>query len=225
MVTSTYPPATLPISTSTTLSVATCEDGIKNQGEEYADCGGPCNTCELMELSGVWNEYFDSDYSFRFKERKGSGDNTQYWIGFKIPDGTEDETYLTRGESYIDHLRLKVVNYGEDKPTVAVKLNTKDLYSIPSTASLMTIGGRGCSQGGTDLCERNYNGYTIRLLNRLEGGARISIVGPTWEMPYKTEVKQGVKSYAPDHLLVIGGFFDRSHFINGGYNLFYVYMV
>ncbi len=29
----------------------TCSDGLKNQDEEDADCGGPCATCELRTLS------------------------------------------------------------------------------------------------------------------------------------------------------------------------------
>lgn len=31
--------------------VPTCTDGLKNQGEEQADCGGPCQTCEIRTLS------------------------------------------------------------------------------------------------------------------------------------------------------------------------------
>ena len=32
------------------MSVATCLDGIQNQGEDGKDCGGPCSACGMQSL-------------------------------------------------------------------------------------------------------------------------------------------------------------------------------
>ncbi|MBD3388206.1 MAG: hypothetical protein GF416_03930 [Candidatus Altiarchaeales archaeon] len=223
--TTTLTPTTL--APTTTLAAASCADGVRNQGEEYIDCGGPCSDeCEVFKLKGAWREFKTTGYKFRLDEKTGTGDQLKYYVEIETPDGIEDRRPLSTGESFVDYLRFKVIDYDDapDQPTIYMKINKEDLYSIPEQASLLTIGGLSCTQLGSEMCERTYNGYTIRMLNRIDNGARVQIVGPTWEVPHKTEVREGKLTYAPDHGLVIGGFFDRSHFINGGYSLFYVYL-
>ena len=216
--TTTQPPAT-------TLPAVSCSDGVQNQGEEYIDCGGPCTECEVFTLKSAWKEFKNTGYKFRFDDKEGSGDGLKYWIKIETPDGIEDRRYITTGENFVDYLRFKVINYGEDQPKMYMKINTEDLASVPPQATLLTIGGQSCTQMGSEMCERNYAGYTIRMINRLpDGGAKISIVGPSWEVPYNTDVLPDKLSYAPDNALVVAGFFDRGHIMTGGYSLFYLYL-
>jgi hypothetical protein len=207
----------------TTVAGESCSDGLQNQGEEYVDCGGPCADCLVMRLTGSWREFKTTDYKFRFDEKQVVENNIKYWIEIKTPDGLTDRRYLSTGESFVDYLRFGVINYGEDTPKVYMKLNTEDLASVPPQATLLTVGGQSCTQMGSEMCERNYAGYKIRMVNRIDNGAKITVLGPTWEVPTPVTVTEGTLSYSPDHALVIGGFFDRSHFITGGYSLFYVY--
>ncbi len=218
----TQPPATTS-STTSTQPQASCSDGIQNQGEEYIDCGGPCSNCEVFTLGG-WREFMNTGYRFRYDGKEGSGSSLKYWVLVETPDGLGERMHVSTAEMYLDYLRFKVIDYGEDPPRVYVKVNAEDLGSVPPQASLITIGGQSCLSGGTEMCERNYAGYTIRMMNRIDDGARVSMVGPTWEVPAEVQVKEGRLSFSPDHTIAIGGFFDRSHIMTGGYSLFYVYV-
>jgi hypothetical protein len=221
--TTTAVPTTIPTPT-TTQATGSCADGVRNNGEEYIDCGGPCTECLTFTLKSTWTEFKNTGYKFRFDEKEGVEGSTKYWIEIETPDGIKDRRYLSTGESFVDYLRFKVINYGEDTPKVYMRVNTEDLSSIPQDATLLTIGGRGCATLGSEMCERDYAGYKIRMKFREDNGAKIQIWAPGDEVPYEVTLTGTGKVFYPGSTLQVGGFFDRGHFITGGYVLFYVKM-
>jgi PGF-pre-PGF domain-containing protein len=46
------------------IEIETCNDGIKNQGEEGIDCGGPCNPCQTTTLSSYSSIFKRLECSF-----------------------------------------------------------------------------------------------------------------------------------------------------------------
>ncbi len=202
-----------------------CSDGIQNQGEEYPDCGGPCALCQMLALNSGWKKYGATGYQFRFDGREGADAALKYNIEIKTPDGLLDRRPISTGESFVDYLRFKAVNYGEDEPRIYVRVNTEDLARIPANASLITIGGQSCAQSTDGLCERRIGQYKLHLISRGGSGepARLWLTGPDG-VPVKIDVDESKYTYSGDTLLVIGGFFDKNHFIQGGYNLFYAYL-
>lgn len=222
----TQTPSTLYVHTTVT-AAPTCDDGIQNQGEEYVDCGTPCPYCEIHALTSSYKDFQNTGYKFKFKEKIGTGANKQYWISVKTPDGLTDERPLSTGETFVDYLRVKVINYADDpdKPTVYLRYNTQDLQGLPAGAQMLSIGGRSCVQAAEGMCERSYAGYTLRMVSRIDDGARLEITEPGTDLAYKADIVEGRKTYAADHHLVVGGFFDRNHQMVGGYSLFYVYAV
>ena len=176
----------------------------------------------VMKLSFGYKQYLDSGYDFRFLEKTGTGSNIKYKIGIRTSDGLVDERPLSTGESFIDYLRFSITNYGEDVPEISVRVNTEDLIRIPEGANLLTLGGISCSQEAKGLCMRKYSDHTIWMQNREENGANIKFIDENG-LEYDTKLFGEQKAYSFDRSIVIGGFFDREHFIQGGYNLFYVY--
>jgi hypothetical protein len=136
-----------------------------------------------------------------------------------------DKRPISTGESFVDYLRLKVINYGQDQPTVYIKINKEDLAKIPPTASLMTIGGQSCNQVGSQMCERYFGGYKIRYKTRGEGGANIVIFSLDGVPMTPQLVTDSRRAFSEDHAIGVGGFFDSRHFIQGGSSLFYVYQL
>lgn len=225
--TSTALPTTTTTLHTTTTIAPTCSDGIKNQGEEYIDCAGPCEYCEVWKLTSGYKQFKTTGYFFKFSEKKGSGINRQYWITVKTPEGLVDERPMSSSETFVDYIRLKVIDFDDnpENPTIYIRYNTDDLSKLPAGATLLTIGGRSCTQSAEGICERSYSNYRIRLVSRLseEGrdGARVEIWEPGSDVSYKADVWEDRKLYTFDHGVVIGGFFDRSHIMVGGYSLLY----
>lgn len=67
--TSTSLPETTTLSTTSTSTTSTpkqsCFDGVKNQGEEYVDCGGPCSACGTI---GVGIKRLDECNSMKYND-------------------------------------------------------------------------------------------------------------------------------------------------------------
>jgi len=223
----TLAPATTVTSATITLAATgapSCSDGLQNQGEEYADCGGPCTTCQVLALNLGWKKYGTTGYQFRFDGKEGVDTALKYIIEIKTPDGLLDKRPISTGESFVDYLRFKAINYGQEEPRIYVRVNTEDLAGIPANASLITIGGQSCAQSTDGLCERRIGQYKLHLISRGGPGepARLWLTGPDG-VPTKIEVYESRLTFSGDTMLVIGGFFDKNHFIQGGYNLFYAY--
>jgi hypothetical protein len=215
----------------TTTQDATCADGLMNQGEEYADCGGPCKDCIVLKLASGWQEYRHSGYSFRYDNREGVAASLKYNIEVRTPEGITDKRPISTGESFVDYLRLKVINYGEDPPKIYVRNNTEDLAGIAAQttpevaakATLITVGGQSCATTGAQMCERNYGGYKIRMINRFEGGAKIIVYSLDGVPMTQQDVTGSRRAYSEDHMIAVGGFFDSKHIIQGGCSLLYAY--
>ncbi len=156
----------------------------------------------------------------------GAASSLKYNLGIQSPDDGKFLWPVSTGEIYIDHLRLKVLNYGESQPKVVVRLNIEDASNMPPQATLLTVGGPECKMGGKGFCEREFAGYKIRLKHRLadEPGVKLQVREPD-NIPYDVFVYDGKLSFSPSHGLAIGGFFDRSHIMTGGYALLYVYTI
>ena len=146
---------------------------------------------------------------------------------YVIAPGTHRFSWpISTAEAFVDHLRLKVDNYGDDKPRVTVRVNVEDASKIPAGATLLTVGGPDCPKD-VGFCMREYGGYEIRLVHRLfeqPGGVKLRVTEPLG-ISYDVYVYEGKNSYTPDHGLLIGGFFDRGHIMRGGYSLIYVQKV
>jgi hypothetical protein len=232
MVSTTLAPSTTLRQTTTTLATTTttstlagCVESMLLECPLNRDCGGVCAGYTVMKLGNRWQEFGDSGYFFRFDSRQGMGNAMRYFIKVRTPspERLEEVMPLSTGESFLDHLRFKVINYGESEPRIYVRVNIEDLRAIPSHATLLTLGGQSCAQMDSAMCEREYAGYIIRMVNRVEGGARITVRQGN-EVPMSLEVRDGRLAYAGDTPLVIGGFFDRGHIIQGGYSLLYMYL-
>jgi hypothetical protein len=212
-----------PTTTATVLSVVT-----STTLPPTTTIGNSCTDCVVLNLGYGWQEYMSSGYKFRFVEKSGAGQSLKYVIEVSTPEKLIDQRPISTGESFIDSLRLKVQNYGEDQPKVLVRTNIEDASSIPSNAALITIGGLSCATSGGGICERNFEGYKIRLISRFGAGAESSAsiyVTPPSGLQEKVLVPVSGIGVTSDHSLAVGGFSDPSHFIQGGYNLFYVYLV
>jgi len=230
----TAPPTTAAetASSTTTTTVApnapSCSDGIQNQKEDYVDCGDPCENCAILRIESGWKEFKGSGYKFRLVGKEGSGQNLKYNLEVMTPDKVTDTRPLSTGESFLDYLRFNVTKYGDDKPALYVRVNVEDLAEVASKhpgGSLLTIGGQSCAQAGSPMCERNYLGYRIRYVSRAEGGARIIIYGLDGVPMTPQDVTDSKLAFSEDHMIGVGGFFDRQHFIQGGSSLFYLYQL
>ncbi|MFH0862702.1 MAG: hypothetical protein V1875_06720 [Candidatus Altiarchaeota archaeon] len=185
----------------------------------------------VMKLNSGWQEYEQdgtgTGYLFRFDEKEGVANQLKYWLEIKTPDGITDRRPLSTGESFVDFLRFKVTNYGEDIPIISIRKNIEDLTTVAAShpdASLLTLGGQSCWPTPSAMCERNYQGYTIQMINRFGSDGQSATLGVTPAGMGMSKVKVSANGItSPDGYLIIGGFFDNSHYINGGYNLFYVY--
>jgi len=193
-----------------------CKQGV--------DCGGACSGYYVYTLGGSWKKVAGTDYMIRFDGKEGTGQSLKYNIQIRTPapESLEDERPISTGESFIDHLRLKVLNYGEDTPKIYVRVNTDDLATIPPQATMLTIGGLSCAQGGKQLCERNFNGFKVRMVNRQENGVSLLVTAPDGITTKVQVIGTARTSYQN---LLIGGFFDPSHFIQGGYTLIYMWTI
>jgi len=190
-----------------------------------------CPSCVEMSLGGGWQEFKSggagTGYFLRFDDKEGTGQSLKYNIEVKTPDGITDKRPISTGESFVDYLRFKVTNYGEDTPKISIRVNTEDLQAAAAKnpgASLLTIGGQSCWPTPAAMCIRSYNGYKIQLISRYGADGSYANIGvtPPGAGMSKVQVPDGSIA-SPDQILVIGGFFDKAHFISGGYNLFYVY--
>ena len=98
------------------LYTPTCIDGIRNQGEERVDCGGPCPSCDLKKLIApliAKKVYFldsagnTADVGFQVKNPnlEWGANNLEYQIDFigadggVIPGSLYGSTFILPGES------------------------------------------------------------------------------------------------------------------------------
>lgn len=90
-----------------------CSDGIKNQGEERVDCGGPCSPCQSLQkkdLDVLWAKSFVSQKSFPQDMydlvAKIENPNLNYGSGefsyeFKVYDSRGELMNTYKGSDYV----------------------------------------------------------------------------------------------------------------------------
>jgi len=96
----------------------TCFDGIKNQGEEEIDCGGPCPPCEIKRLSPIkiyWSKFVYTQGQFYYDlVTKIENPNPKYGTGnlpyeFKLFNQKGEEVANYEGSTYILPSQTKYV--------------------------------------------------------------------------------------------------------------------
>ena len=86
-----------------------CFDGIKNQDEEEIDCGGPCISCELVNIESLkvlWTEVIPSEKGFYDLAARIKNPNQNYGSGkisykFEIYDYNDNFVSDYSGETFI----------------------------------------------------------------------------------------------------------------------------
>jgi hypothetical protein len=89
--------------------IPSCSDGIKNQGEEDIDCGGPCLPCEFVYIKDIevlWTENFCSGDGFCDVAAKIKNPNQNYGsvkvpYYFKLYDSNDNLAAEYSGDTYI----------------------------------------------------------------------------------------------------------------------------
>ncbi|MBU1136950.1 FxLYD domain-containing protein [Patescibacteria group bacterium] len=87
----------------------TCSDGVKNQSEEDIDCGGPCSSCELLEIKDIEvlsTKSVSTQNDFYGLMAQVKNPNQNYGSGkvpftFKIYDSSGDLIIQSSGQTYI----------------------------------------------------------------------------------------------------------------------------
>ena len=221
---------TIATTTTTTLSnEPNCYDGVKNQNEDIIDCGGACSSECMVTTLGGWQQFFG--YRFRLKRADFSSNVAKYTVNIRTPDGKDDERLVTTGESFVDHLRFKVIDYGEQSPRFYIKINKADLqrvYAVSPNATLLTVGGHTCQEGilwrksaEGELCTRVYGRFNITG-SRTENGVELVIIKDDGLFTGEPLILKDSQTGMFDDIK-IGVIADREHYIVGGYTLIYVY--
>jgi hypothetical protein len=86
-----------------------CADGIRNQGEEDIDCGGPCDSCELVhikEIDILWVKVVSGQDNFYDLAAKIKNPNQNYGSGqasyqFELYDSQDNLIAEYPGTTYI----------------------------------------------------------------------------------------------------------------------------
>ncbi|MFH1403374.1 MAG: hypothetical protein ABIH11_03810 [Candidatus Altiarchaeota archaeon] len=95
---------TLPTTTTTVMPEPNCFDGVKNQEEEWVDCGGPCDECGRPEVHVELGNPLESGKgeSVKVGVNVSSNESGLYNVKLLLPDGFEAdiksmEVQLTQG--------------------------------------------------------------------------------------------------------------------------------
>lgn len=86
---------------------ASCVDGIKNQGEEEIDCGGPCRSCEEAKKLGVFEvSFIPTKENFVDVIAEVRNDNISYGIAqfsytFELYDRENNLVAAKKGNTFI----------------------------------------------------------------------------------------------------------------------------
>jgi len=96
---------------------ATCYDGVRNQGEEGIDCGGPCNPCEspelmsLRKLGAIRALWYDSAMEYTDAIKAYNRDNKKDALLAKALSSYGDaqgmKVMLAKAETPENHMPLK----------------------------------------------------------------------------------------------------------------------
>ncbi len=112
--------------------VGTCDDGIKNQGEEGIDCGGPCPTCIYNEMTA-----------------KIDGDD---WMAVSISYQNVPGNFWIEGNSSIAPVRIiKVVHKGNYETGTYVLDNATSYTDENGTSFTCVSGDLNITEWDTDI--------------------------------------------------------------------------
>jgi len=105
----------------------TCEDGIRNQGEEEVDCGGPCTPCGYVAIKGRIL-YQEADVSGNPKSDTAGNPifKPARFLKFKIEGEVSTGTKLTDSNGFFYVLINRDGNVGKE---VHIKIGDCDMYN------------------------------------------------------------------------------------------------
>ncbi|MFH1125511.1 MAG: hypothetical protein V1703_00150 [Candidatus Altiarchaeota archaeon] len=162
----------------TTTAVESCSDGVKNQDESSVDCGGVCqSSCNIVNLTLSGGALGFQGYSFRLKDSQLKTQAIEYTIEIKTPDGYKDERTMNSGDqSWIDSVKFKIEGDSEVRLKTTLWIDSEMTSKAPENSTIFTLGGQSCVQLGGGVCTRNYFGYEVTMVNRVdEGGGRTGV--------------------------------------------------
>ncbi len=122
--------------------VATCSDGIQNQGEVYIDCGGPCPACPSLtckvdgvdwtaDISSITSGFFGSVLNLQGGQSANSSSLLIGYMGVQVTGNEyplEDARYTINGVDYVMENK-----YTDGKITFSKFINTSDEHIIEGT--------------------------------------------------------------------------------------------
>ncbi|MBD3261668.1 MAG: hypothetical protein GF334_08330 [Candidatus Altiarchaeales archaeon] len=204
--------------TSTSLSTTTtlhhCLNGVRDGGELLVDCAGECRSaCDVLELNKSKARYFRQT-SFTYTGFRLVDEGVEYHIEINSED-VSDEIALLPGETgYFDDVSYKILE--GDNMRLKVKTYMNPFWVNTSKGRLLLIGGSNCHLGG-GFCERTYNGYTIRLMDRGTQKYHIDLADNTYSIVILED-----KIDSPDSELALK---TVKKYLQGGYSIIHVWMV
>ncbi|MFH1789155.1 MAG: hypothetical protein ABH834_07225 [Candidatus Altiarchaeota archaeon] len=185
---------------STTSLSKPCTNGVLDEGEDLVDCGNDC-FCQVLVLpeKGDRKLHYPSAYYFAFngsvivKEGEcglGSWPNTasyfhrecrnkKYVVNITLPGGIVDVRSITYGNSYyLDHLEFGILVEDEYNFTIAVRRDPETL-NISEKYNILSVGGSGCAFSTKGVCQREYEGYKFRVIERRKDEVKLEITTPS----------------------------------------------
>lgn len=211
---STVKPIVLWMASTTTLPKP-CTNDVLDEGEVIVDCGNEC-FCQVLTLpeNGFKKLHYPSAYYFSFngsvivKEGEcGLGGwpstasyfhkdckNKKYLVNITLPGQIVDVRTITYGNSYfIDGLEFGILNQSESNFTIAVRADPA-IFNISEKYDVLSVGGSGCGFSSRGLCQREYEGYKLRVVERGKDEVKLEVVTPSGSSLPKTWVgKKPVK--------------------------------
>jgi hypothetical protein len=187
----------IPVYRTTTLTDP-CANGMLDGEEEIPDCGGECY-CRILRLDvgGMKKTHEPSGYVFSWnntihvKEGEcGSSrwpvrasyfhkecSHMKYVLNVTTPESLKDLRYVTGGNTYfIDWLEFGILEENESFLDIAVRKDPETL-NITSQYRIMSIGGE-CGVRKSELCQREYRGYKLRLIERETQKIKLEVTAP-----------------------------------------------
>jgi len=210
-------------STSTTAPAESCYDGLRNQNEVFVDCGGICqSSCGVFNLTRGGAPVGYGGYNFTLEDTEIVRDAFQYTLEITTPDGFVDERQASLGyQSWIDGVKFKIEEGGEVRLTFWATVDEALKQAVPDDATIKTIGGKSCLQLAGGICTRSYGGYSISMINRVDGGGvKFRITKPDGLDVQGTAYENGTRFVMVGSGGLIVGVAD--YMIPGGYSNIYV---
>ncbi|MFH0860363.1 MAG: hypothetical protein V1921_04125 [Candidatus Altiarchaeota archaeon] len=194
----------------TTTTIHPCSDGVKNYGEAEVDCSRLCGNCEIMNLSGEYIRYRESNFWFKFDGPRATNVTCPGAKGW--PRTASYFHYLCPGESYMlalrgtagrldyrlldindtgyaDELMFKILSYDNKSGNLTIYVKEDPAArEILKGSAVLSLGGPRCNTNLTGFCRRWWNNYEFKLTERGSDRAKIDVILPNGKIVEDIEV-------------------------------------